>query len=246
MEDRQETPWILALETATGVGAVALARGDRIVLSARCAQSQSHSRWTAPTIATLLDQAGIAAGDLAAVAVSIGPGSFTGVRIGLSLAKGICLAGGPTLIPVSTLEALAWSAATTAGALILPLMDARRGEAYGAVFRAGSAPGGAPPERLCDDDRLAVGQWLARLDALAGETPEGRPPVVITGAGRTVFRDAIVAALGDGVGFAGPFQEEASAEPVALLAARRLADGTAGPPAEWIGLEPEYIRPHAS
>lgn len=88
-----------------------------------------------PLVQTVLDGAGYAIDDVDLIAVSVGPGSFTGLRIGLSIAKGFALATGCDVVGVPTLEALAHVAAGRIG-LICPVLDARKGEVYAALFRS--------------------------------------------------------------------------------------------------------------
>src|SRR5262245_52075822 len=94
----------------------------------------SHARTLLPLIDAALAAAGVGLRQLDLLAVSIGPGSFTGLRIGLSVAKGLALATGLPVVGVPTLEAYALHVGPRPG-LICPVLDARKGEVYGAVFR---------------------------------------------------------------------------------------------------------------
>lgn len=130
------SPLILALETATDVCSVALLRGDRL-LSKKEGTGYIHSSLTAVFIRDCMKEANVKAADLDAVAVSIGPGSYTGLRVGLSTAKSICFMHDLPLIEVSTLEALAWLSIQedpASGAIYLPMIDARRMEVYVAAY----------------------------------------------------------------------------------------------------------------
>lgn len=130
---------ILLIETSTALCSVALAVDGGIAASRESDQPRSHAAMTAPFIKELLDSCGLFASDLDAVCVSAGPGSYTGLRVGVSTAKGICFAAGVPLLSVGTLEVLVSQA--RAGGLIpegcryvIPLLDARRMEVYTAVF----------------------------------------------------------------------------------------------------------------
>jgi tRNA threonylcarbamoyladenosine biosynthesis protein TsaB len=104
----------------------------------------------------LLGNLGLDARSFDAFAVAAGPGSFTGVRIGVSTAKGLAWGAGKPVCGVSTLEAMAWMAAAP-GYVACPVMDARRGQVYNALF----ALGGAAPERLCGDRAISVDELIA-------------------------------------------------------------------------------------
>ena len=129
--------YILNIETATKNCSVALAKDGKTVLCKEiAAEGYSHAERLHVFIENIINEAGIQLKDLAAVAVSQGPGSYTGLRIGVSAAKGLCYALSVPLIAVDTLQALA-SRAKIADGLIVPMIDARRMEAYSAVFSAG-------------------------------------------------------------------------------------------------------------
>jgi len=110
-----------------------LARGDEILAELQVRDPRSHSERLLPSIENLLSTAGLKAADLAAVAVSIGPGSFTGLRIGLAAAKGLAFSLKLPLYGIPTLEVLASNAAPR-GTPVCPFIDARRGEVFSALF----------------------------------------------------------------------------------------------------------------
>jgi tRNA threonylcarbamoyladenosine biosynthesis protein TsaB len=129
--------YILNIETATKNCSVALAKEGKTVLCKEIAEEgYSHAERLHVFIEEIISEAGIQLKDLTAVAVSQGPGSYTGLRIGVSAAKGLCYALNIPLIAVDTLQALA-SKAEIADGLIVPMIDARRMEVYSAVFSAG-------------------------------------------------------------------------------------------------------------
>jgi tRNA threonylcarbamoyladenosine biosynthesis protein TsaB len=129
--------YILNIETATKNCSVALAKEGKTVLCREIAEEgYSHAERLHVFIEEIISEAGIQLKDLTAVAVSQGPGSYTGLRIGVSAAKGLCYALNIPLIAVDTLQALA-SKAEIADGLIVPMIDARRMEVYSAVFSAG-------------------------------------------------------------------------------------------------------------
>jgi tRNA threonylcarbamoyladenosine biosynthesis protein TsaB len=126
--------YILNIETATKNCSVALAKDGKTILCKEIAEEgYSHAERLHVFIEAIIEEAGIALQDLSAIAVSQGPGSYTGLRIGVSAAKGLCYALDIPLIAVDTLQALA-SQVTISSGLIIPMIDARRMEVYSAIF----------------------------------------------------------------------------------------------------------------
>ncbi len=130
---------ILYLETATKICSVALANDEQLLALRETAAPNSHSELITVFIQEVLAEAGMAITDLDAVAVSKGPGSYTGLRIGVSTAKGLCFALEKPLISVGTLESMAFGAAERLenlqpDTLICPMLDARRMEVYYSLF----------------------------------------------------------------------------------------------------------------
>ena len=128
--------YILNIETSTTNCSVSLSKnGETLVLKEDYDSNYSHAERLHLFIEDVINQANIKKTDLSAVAVSKGPGSYTGLRIGVSTAKGLCYALDIPLISVSTLEALANQVDIKEG-LVIPMLDARRMEVYSAVFNA--------------------------------------------------------------------------------------------------------------
>lgn len=129
-------PYILYIETATQSCSVAIGKGTRILAIRESREKNAHARNVTLFIDEVLKEAGIKKEDVNAVAVSMGPGSYTGLRIGTSTAKGFCYALNIPLIAVSTLQAMAVGMADEKKekALYCPMIDARRMEVYAAVF----------------------------------------------------------------------------------------------------------------
>lgn len=126
--------YILNIETATKNCSVALAKDGKTIFCKEIAQEgYSHAERLHVFIEEIIKEAGITFKDLSAIAVSQGPGSYTGLRIGVSAAKGLCYALNIPLIAVDTLQALA-SQVTISSGLIIPMIDARRMEVYSAFF----------------------------------------------------------------------------------------------------------------
>ncbi len=133
-----DSPQILLIETSGEVCSIALARGQEIVAEKAVYEANSHSNYLAGMVKELMDEAKINYDDLQAVAIAGGPGSYTGLRIGCSLAKGICFGAGIPLIACSTLKGIAAAAIeqTATSSQIISLVDARRMDAYVGVFNS--------------------------------------------------------------------------------------------------------------
>ena len=128
--------YILNIETATKNCSVSLAKNGETILCREIAeQGYSHAEKLHVFIEEILKETNVTVQDLKAIAVSKGPGSYTGLRIGVSTAKGLCYALGIPLISVDTLQVLAKKVSVENG-LIVPMIDARRMEVYSAVFDA--------------------------------------------------------------------------------------------------------------
>jgi len=153
-----QPPVILALETATLCGSIALVSQNRCLGEFTLKSGETHSRRLLAGIDWLLQETGLDWTAIDAVAVSMGPGSFTGLRIGLATAKGLVMAGDAELIGVGTLDGLAAQLFATGNELICPVLDARKKEVYCGFYRCDEQ--GIPrltgqyqvvsPELLCD------------------------------------------------------------------------------------------------
>lgn len=153
-EESLTTMRILALDTSTGHCSVTALSGD-ICYSAEGKEAESQASTLFSLVMQVLQDAGLSYAQLDRIAVTTGPGSFTGVRIGLAAAKGIALASGLPLIGVSSLEVIAWEAAKKRrGMPILALLDARRNQLYGQYFYPDLTP--AKPAALLYKQDIAA------------------------------------------------------------------------------------------
>jgi tRNA threonylcarbamoyladenosine biosynthesis protein TsaB len=179
----------------------------------------------------LLQAEGLEIPDLGGFAVGLGPGSFTGLRIGLATWKGLAYANKRPIAGASSLAAMALAAAPDAGpgALLVPLLDAKKGEVYAGFYQV--TEGGIV--EVADDAALPPAALAARVDALARE---GARPLAL-GEGLRAFPDALAAVPRLGTEVAAP-----SALAVATLVGDRLA-GASYDAQALFALEPRYVRP---
>ncbi len=127
---------ILLIETSASALSVALARDGVVVAESVCLEPRRQASLTAPLVKEVLDKAGVGVKDCDAIAVSAGPGSYTGLRVGVSTAKGLAFGAGKPLIAVGTLDILVAGVAPGSAGCIVPMLDARRMEVYTAVYNA--------------------------------------------------------------------------------------------------------------
>lgn len=123
----------------------------------------THSQTLLPMIESMLKCAGVAVSELDAAAVTVGPGSFTGLRIGVSTVKGMCYGAGIKCVPVSSLEAIAYNFPGIDG-MIVCCMDARCGQVYNAIFRSE----GGVITRQCADRAIRLEELARELEAMSG------------------------------------------------------------------------------
>lgn len=138
--------FVLALETATDAAGVAVADEEGVRVAITSARRRRHAETLVPAIQSACSLAGAPLGRIASVAVDVGPGLFTGLRVGVGTAKALAFALEIPVAAASSLEIMAWGATRTMpvplGGTIVPVVDARRGEVFWATFRVGSD--GAP------------------------------------------------------------------------------------------------------
>ena len=165
---------MLAFESSARPASVALMRDGELIAQYSQYTTLTHSRTLLPMAEDMLKNCDVQISDVDIFAVAHGPGSFTGIRIGVSTVKGLAWASGKPCTGVSTLEAMAWNSISRGG-YICPVMDARRSQVYNALFEIKNGK----PVRLCDDRPVS-------LDDLANEIKALPSPVFILGDGATV------------------------------------------------------------
>jgi tRNA threonylcarbamoyladenosine biosynthesis protein TsaB len=209
---------LLAFDTATPTARVALLSPSGACLAGREKTAARHSANLLGLIDEILRAAGVAVAELGAIACGAGPGSFTGLRVGLAVAKGLALPADLPLVLVSSLDALACDLAELAPlpSLLLPCLDAGKGQVYARLY--GALPGAVPrPQGDAD--------WVVAPDALCRLAVEAAAGHALTAGGTGVDRyfEVMRAGLGDGAlraALPGP-----SAAAIARLAQLRLARG---------------------
>ncbi|MBP2655751.1 MAG: universal protein YeaZ [Firmicutes bacterium] len=216
---------ILALDTATLVSSVALATADTLLAEMTLETKKNHSEQLMPHIEQLLALAEVSKSEVEAVAVSIGPGSFTGLRIGLATAKALAYAWKVPVVGVPTLAAMAFGCPVP-GAILAPTLDAQKGNLYLALY---SGQGGAvtpigKPRVVNHSDAFAE---LAKMDE----------PVVVLGEAVKLYSSQL--ASEPRLYIAGPHIAMPRAANVAFLGLSMLA---AGEKHDVMTLEPMYIR----
>ena len=165
-------PPILALDTAGSACSVAIAEGPRLLAAARREMRHGHAEALMPMIDAAMREAGLAAAQLDAVAVSLGPGGFTGIRVGLAAAQGIALASDARLVGVTSFAAVA---APLGGGPILVALDSRRADLYVQLFDPDSEPAAVLPERLAAWLSNHIGE---RRVAIAGDAAQAAAEAV--------------------------------------------------------------------
>ena len=151
---------VLALESSAKAASVALMQDDALICQYSQCSGLTHSRTLLPMVEDMLKNSDTILADVDLIAVAHGPGSFTGIRIGVSTVKGLAWASDKKCVGVSTLAAMAWHG-VSAGGLVCPVMDARRSQVYNALFEIKDGC----PERLCADRAIALSDLAAVFKA---------------------------------------------------------------------------------
>ena len=215
---------ILGIETSTMTEGVAVVDGHKVLAEHRSDVGSTHAERLMSVILQTLDAAKVGLEELKGVAVSIGPGSFTGLRIGLSTAKGLCLARHIPLVPVPTLDGLA-NLLPFCRHLVCPILDAKRREVYTALYRTAKGI----PERLSSYRAVAASEFLKEMNE----------PTVFLGDGVAVYRDLIEERLGHRAYFVPDHAALPSGSSIALLGHQMLNEGET---ADINSVEPMYLR----
>lgn len=214
---------ILGIDTSTPIGSVGLIDGERFVAEHTLSIVKAHSSRLMPAIDQILKWADLTAHDLDACAVGIGPGSFTGIRIGVGTVKSLCYALKKPIIGVSTLEAIAYNLRYT-DKLICPILDARKDEVYGAVFR-----GGQSLVRQSNDLCVPIETLLSKIDDAA----------IFVGDGLQRYAPVVKEQFGDDVPLADPIFNVPRGASIARIGYNHLLNGRSD---DYFSLTPNYVR----
>jgi len=219
---------VLGIDTGSPTASLGVVADGRIC-AALSRGMRSHCAGLPEAVDEVLAAAGITMRDLRAVAVAVGPGSFTGLRIGLSYVKGICLVTKLAMIGISTLDAVSLCVSTSElvpGSTVCPVLDARKGEIYTALYRFVSDA----LQKVTSDLVVPVKDLVSRVN---GET-------VFVGDSKAEEARSLIMANGGAATSVGTARFELRGSFVAALGAARVANNDVDNPA---ALEPLYVRP---
>ncbi len=249
---------LLGIETSTRTGSVAIVDEEEVIAEYALNIKETHTARLMPAIDHILKGAHLTIHQMDAVAVSLGPGSFTGLRIGLAAAKGLCLALRKPLMGIPTLDAFAHNICCPSH-LICPLLDARKGEVYTALYRYQTTPGtssatssstrrgdlgrpasekslaflssvmGCQLEKLTDNLALPLRKLLSKID----------DSVTFLGDNLDEYRSLIEKRLKEKAFFAPPYLNFPRAANVAVLGLEKLKSGEE---TDLQKVEPIYVR----
>ena len=217
---------LLAFETSAKAASVALFEGNNLLGEQYQNTGLTHSQTLLVMAENLLSQCGKKPSQVEAVAVAGGPGSFTGVRIGVAAAKGFAWGGELPIYGVSTLEAMALGLGIWEG-FVCPVMDARRSQVYNALFYANQGK----LERLCEDRAIS-------LEDLKKEVKNLSKPVFLVGDGSNLCYNTLLKSVPNLV-MPPEHRQHQRAVGVGLAALQRMAAGDSG---DGVGLSPNYLR----
>ncbi|GAB4411129.1 MAG: tRNA (adenosine(37)-N6)-threonylcarbamoyltransferase complex dimerization subunit type 1 TsaB [Thermodesulfovibrionales bacterium] len=216
---------ILAIETSTMLGGIAIVgEAEGLIMEARLNVRTTHSERLMAEIDHALKQAGMKITDMDVFGISIGPGSFTGLRIGLSAVKGFSYATGKPIVSIPTLEAFAWNFPYSVYP-VCPMLDARKKEVYAAVFRWR----GNGFERVSGETSIKPVELINAIDG----------PTIFTGEGAILYRGMISGIAGEKAIFPAPQFMVPSPANVAYLGLKKAMNGELSEP---VSLVPFYIR----
>ncbi|MBF0506166.1 MAG: tRNA (adenosine(37)-N6)-threonylcarbamoyltransferase complex dimerization subunit type 1 TsaB [Nitrospirae bacterium] len=215
---------LLAIETSTMLGGIAVMEDDTLIAESRMNVKSTHSGRIMAGIDAALGTAGLTIDAIDVFGIASGPGSFTGLRVGLSTVKGLSYATGKRVVSVSTLEAFAWNVPFSQY-LVCPLLDARKKEVYAGVFRWSE-----------NGFTKVIEEQTIKIDALLSAMGES---VIFLGEGSLLYKDRIQASLGEKAFFAAPQDMVPSPANVAYLCMTKARNNFFDDP---VRLVPRYIR----
>ena len=227
---------VLGVESASDQCGCALVGESGVLAEARLALPRRHAEALAPQMRFVCEQAGVALGDVDAVAVDCGPGLYTGLRAGLATAKATAGALGVGVVAVGSLEALAFGASASRGDTVHSVLDARRGEVFWAWYRCSVGDFAGMGDRLVELSAPRVGPPGYVREEITSSDDRASGEIVVVGDGALLYAEVL--AVGRAV-IAGPELRFPSPAAVALLGRARALAGGAIPPGQ---IEALYLR----
>ena len=226
---------ILGIESSSLVASAALLSDEKLIAEYTVNNTLTHSQTLMPMIEAVMKSAGIEPEELDAIAISRGPGSFTGLRIGSATAKGLGLALDKPLAEVPTLKAMAYGLFGITDRIICPIMDARRSEVYSAayVFRDDKL------QTILDENAGPVDELTGQLDQIVEGSEGAYSGVIFLGDGVPPYRNIIAEKMKAGYSFAPGFLSRQRAASVAALGMEMFREGKTVPAEEHA---PVYLR----
>ncbi len=223
---------ILAIDSATPVAGVALLTEEKLLKEEFSNYKKTHSETLMVMIDRVLKECECSLDEITAIALSVGPGSFTGLRIGMATVKGLCMAKNIPLVAIPTLDAMAHNI-VGGQALVCPLLDARKQEVYTAFYTVEETV----PHRLNEIMACSPEHFVEAALSLAGE--QHRENFILLGDGFYTYKDYFQAALGDRMQAAPPHLGLPRASAIGSLAIDKILQGDYVDPQE---VRPLYIR----
>ena len=216
---------ILAIDTSTPTGSVAVLDGDTVLAEVAVTSQQTHAKRLMSALDAALGMTDLTIAECDGFAVTTGPGSFTGLRIGLSTVKGLGFATNKPVTGVSTLEALVYQFPSCSH-LVCPMLDARKGQVYSALYKC---IGHMKWNQMIEDCAVEPHQWLKQI----------RDPCLFVGDGTSTYGALIREILSNLAYFAPPYLNRVRASVVGHIGMKRILDGQI---ADIDRLVPHYIR----
>lgn len=212
---------ILAIDTSSVNATCAVLCGGTLAGEFSICNKKTHSQMIMPMIDDVLKKTSLEIEDIDVFAPCIGPGSFTGLRIGIAAAKALCQARGKKIVGISSLDAL-WQNVFATEKTVCPIMDARRGDVYNALYLDG--------KKITPDRAISLDSLLLELDG---------KKAVFVGDGVFVHKEKIIEKMGENAYFAPPMHTLSRASSVAYLAQKRCENNDFD---DYHTILPIYIR----
>ncbi|OLS03483.1 tRNA (adenosine(37)-N6)-threonylcarbamoyltransferase complex dimerization subunit type 1 TsaB [Tissierella creatinophila] len=218
---------VLGIDTSTKVATIAVIDEEKVIGEYSLSKDMSHSEKLIPMVKEVLDNIELKIGDIDLFAVGLGPGSFTGLRIGVATVKSFAHLFDKPIVGVSTLEALAHNMYLN-NSIIMPMLDARRDRVYTALYRFEDSK----IEEIESSQILEIENIKEKLETYSS--------IIVNGEGSLVYREEIKKALGKKVKFASSGQNMPRGVSICELALEKYHEGKRD---DLFTLTPDYIRP---